>query len=296
MAFFSCVLPNYKYNYFDKYNQFQEKQLNIFQYFLRKWFGYYAETHLSAVVKKAYSLTLSDQFQGSAKKRQELLQLIEKSQRVYGVTQSYVELYNRPLSSGKTAKISVRYWIDTQKISSVDFKINLIGNNSNQEVYKVSIFQNKSNRLVVSLPAEIFNEGISDNEQSIQSRLNGECATIVNDLIKKTLHDSSTCPQLADIYFYANDYRFMLRPIPSPFDVKRTPSPDVLNEAQMKAMNALGWVYFQQFVEEGKGLVRDAKCVYLLRREVLGKTKDEFKQTISLNFAVESLLPRSREY
>ncbi len=92
MNYFSNIIPKYSYHYFDMDNQFQTKQLNIFQCFVRKVFGCYAETHLSSVAKKGYAVTLNDQFQAAPTKRQELLKLIAKAERVYGYNQSWAKL------------------------------------------------------------------------------------------------------------------------------------------------------------------------------------------------------------
>lgn len=74
-------LPEYSYYYFDSNQQFSVKKLNIFECFLRKAFGMYKETRLSAVVKTIYKNSLNDLLSESTQEnRQTMLRLIAKHQ------------------------------------------------------------------------------------------------------------------------------------------------------------------------------------------------------------------------
>ncbi len=209
MNYFSNIIPKYSYHYFDMDNQFQTKQLNIFQCFVRKVFGCYAETHLSSVAKKGYAITLNDQFQPDPTKRQELLKLIAKAVRVYGYNQSWAKLPSCNLPSGSELSVSVRYVITNSenisgncKISSIDFKLIFSRNNLVQKTFNIAIFKNKSQRIEVLLPLK----GIwHDSENSIELNLNSEYAKTIIDLVAKVLNDSPSFPEMDEIQYY--DYR-----------------------------------------------------------------------------------------
>lgn len=300
-------VPAYDYNYFDEYNQLQTRQLNIFQCAFRKLFGWYDETHLSNVVKKAYTVTLNDQFTQGPAKRQELLKLILKSESVYAA-QSYIKLPEYQLPSGTSRSISMRYEIsiperetDSFKISSVDFKIepSRDGRISLEQPYHVGLYKNKSQRIVAQLPRDLFQGNTDDTKDSINTRLNGEEATIINNLFAKVLNDSSSAHEMADIKYYATDYRWL------PYFSRELnrPMPDALNKVQEKAMQELGWEYLEPFTESRPGWnggITNLKRVYHFTKEAAEQnrhlTTAGFNQNLSMAFAIQSLATGSQEY
>lgn len=299
MNLLNSVMPKYSYNYFDSYNQLQTKQLNIFQCFVRRAFGCYAETHLSNVAQIAYTVTLKDQFQAAPRKQQELLKLIAKAKNVYGFRRSYINLPACNLSTGTKVNISLRYDIRKPedatgnfKISSIDFNLIFSRNNHVQKNLNISIFKNKSQRTVVYLPFGLFQGNSDDSEDSIKNRLNSEYVKTISDLLAKILNDSSTSCEMDEVQYCADDYRYMYYGLSS----KSQPSTDDLNSMQDKAMSQLGWEYLNQF-KDPRGVVE--KRVYIHRKEAAAKNQNlaalGFNQQLSTAFAA-SFLETTREY
>lgn len=309
MNLLNRVIPNYNYNYnyFDSLNQFQEKQLNIFQYILRRVFGCYAETHLSNVVKKGYTLTLNNQFPAKPEKQQNLLKLIKKAYDISKLRD--IELGDYRLSSSKNVKISLFYDIkkpkkeaEDFKISSIDFKLTFTENSLLKTTdHLISIFKNNSNELVTCLPKDLFERYSTHSEDSLKLCLNSEEAKITNDLIAKTLHDSnnsrdsSVSPELAEVRYYAEDYDFMQ------FDTSPLIRP-ILNPTYRKAMNdKLGWKYLGRFIKPGAVTpMANRKTMYVLKKESAENNHNlvnlGFTQTISLAFAASVLETQERDY
>ena len=111
MFIINTLLPTYQYEYIDKYNQLQIRELNIVQCFLRKAFGRYPETHLRTVVGRIYELTLNEfgEFNDEQKNRR-MLRLFAKA-----------DSYEHSIPDG-----TVRYDIETESnkscfIRSIDF-------------------------------------------------------------------------------------------------------------------------------------------------------------------------------
>lgn len=296
MNCFRNIMPEYSYSYFDAYNQLQVKELNIFQCFVRKAFGCYAETHLSNVVKKAYTVTLNDQFQASPRKQQELLRLIAKAESIL-VSQFYMNLSSCNLSNGKKVNISVCYNIskpenagDSYKISSIGFKLIFSRNDRVEETYKVSIFKNKSQQIVVDLPPDLFQR----EADSIQKDLNRDYAKTISELVAKILNDTTG---IAAIQYYAIDYRWQKFNL---FNERLKESPENLNSSQKEAMKSLEWDYQSQFIEQGQTSILDVKRVYVIRKEAAAKNQKlatvGFNQQLSITLTASLLETRACEY
>jgi hypothetical protein len=302
MGLLDSIIPKYNYTYFDAYNQIQVKQLNIFQCIFRKAFGYYAETHLSNVVKKAYTVTLSGQFQQGPAKQQELLKLIAKAYAVLSINQSYTKISEFNLDADRKVSINARYALSQPKKPTDDLKISsinltLIFSRCNRTVarHTLSIFKNNSHSLVVHLP-NLFQGQIDDTKDTIESRLKGEYAKTITDFLAKTLNDSSTAHEITDFRYYSTDHRWMYQFLKhEPFNQDS----ETLNGIQDNALNQLGWEYFTQFTKEYYGL-QDIKRIYLLRKEAAAQnqtlTSLGFNQTLSIAFAASSLQAQDREY
>jgi hypothetical protein len=305
MGLLDSILPKYNYTYFDAYNQIQVKQLNIFQCILRKAFGYYAETHLSNVVKKAYTVTLSGQFQQGPEKRQALLKLIAKAYAVLSINQSDTKIAEFKLDADTKVSIGARYALsrpkkptDDLKISSIDLTLIFSRCNRTLARHTLSIFKNNSQKLVVHLP-NLFQGRSDDSKEMIESRLKGEYAKTITDFLAKTLNDSSTAHEITDLRYYSTDHRWMYQSLnrdPS----KNAQDSETLNGIQDKALNQLGWGYFTQFTKEGYYGPQDMKRIYLLRKEAAAQnqtlTSLGFNQTLSIAFAASSLEAQDREY
>jgi hypothetical protein len=300
MNLLNKILPTYNYHCFDRFNQFQVVPLNIIDLFFRRVFGWYADTHLANVVKRAYGVTLTGDLPAATpQKKQELLKLIAKAQDLFGYSQSHMKLSDCPLSNGSQMGISVRYSINKPsnkdgsfKISSVDFELFFKKNNRNEAQRSVSFFKNRFQRFVAYLPRDLFQGSCSsDTEESITRRLNGEHAKKINHLLAKILNDSSSVPEMR---YYAADYQSI--PIGSTrgsiFETHLTP--DTQNTFQNNALHQLGWEYLEHYAKS------DVKQVYLLRKETVQKkqllTAMGFNQNLSLDFAASVLETQSRDY
>ena len=215
MGLLDSIILKYNYTYFDAYNQIQVKQLNIFQCILRKAFGYYAETHLSNVAKKAYIVTLSGQFQQGPAKRQALLKLIAKAYHVFNINHSDTKIAEFKLDADTEVSINARYALskpkkptDDLKISSIDLTLIFSRCNRIVQRHTLSIFKNNSQKLVVHLP-NLFQGRSDDSKEMIESRLKSEYAKTITDFLAKTLNDSSTAHEITDLRYYSTDHRWM---------------------------------------------------------------------------------------
>lgn len=315
MSLLSKIIPGYEYCYFDQYNQFQTKQLNIFQRVARNIFGCYAETHLSNVINQAYKVTLNDNLQATTRKNQKLLELIRKAKHI-----SYVHLST--LADHSTEILSIKYTIekvgDTFKIASIDFET------KTRKLFteiRFSIFKNKDGNLLVELAKDpfkacIFNPG-EVSEDSIKDGLKYRVKKITN-LLAKILKDSSADSAMNEIRYYVDDCKYTYRPSTSSFGrsgSKKSIDSTTLNSAQEEGMQKLGWEYLGQYqeieqchvsaalekryVDNRDNYVVNEKRVYLLKREVAEKNPDLIEEVcnhnLSLAFAASHLKYQKKE-
>jgi|GEM_PF-3606319 len=305
MNYLNRIIPKYNYNYFDAFNQLQTKQLNIFQCIIRRAFGFYAETHLSIVVKKAYIVTLNDQQHvASSKTQQALLKLIAKrTSKLY--SQSHIQLNNRTLPSGEKVSVGIRYVIeepksrsDKYKISSIDFQ--LIFSRYHQ-VHHISIYKNKSKQIAVYLKQVVlFNGVIFDTENSIKDYLNNQCVKTINDLLAKILNDSS---KVDVIRHYAGDYqrltdfglyhkRLNKSTKAKKFNkAQKAAIAKKLNKAQEEAMNQLGWEHIPEESEQHA----EVKRVYLLRKTAAAKNQTLASLGLQQPFSIATSLLKTNK-
>ncbi len=272
----STTCLKHQYNYFDQYHQLQSRHLNIFQRFLRNVFGRYASTHLTAVVNKAYNVTLNDQFQGNTEKKTQLLNLFAKANR--GI---YLAPYS--LAKGNMMVPYIHYNItpDKRAISSVDFKLNLLDKNGKKTNLEISIIKNREGKYVArfdedrSLKSEMF---INDSYSSAQ-------AIAVNDFVAKIINDNATAqPSIAEIWRYIPNYNSY------PVD-----NPQTISKKIDEAMVNLGWEFLKYYSNGA-----NEKCIYLFRKEEAMRNQNVancgFKQSISLEFAVSALAKQNDDF
>lgn len=295
MEYLNKILPTYNYYFFDQYNQLQSKQLNILQCLFRKLFGSSPETHLCNVVKKAYTLTLNGEFQATRKKQQALLSLFAKVERVYGLGKSFIELPDFDLPSGNKVTVAVCYALygaprneQDLKISSIDFK--LIFRNRDGSVHntqELSIYKNKSNKLIVRLPHRLFAGYTDDSVGSINRRLSSEPSPTISKLVAKIVTESQSCSEMAEVQYHANDY-YRLGSL----------SPGECNEAQAIQMEKFGWNYIGQHQELGapsplgRSLLNEKRIYAMNRRNVAPNNQLGLKQNLSVSFAASHLEER----
>ena len=119
MAVISNIFPTYTYVCFDKQDQLQIKELNVFQkYIARNLLGFYKETHLRAAVSRAYTQTLQASFAEDYKTTQQLLRLFERA--------FYYTEYRHPLEEGGTLP-NIRYRVEKVEeryfLKGIEFQI-----------------------------------------------------------------------------------------------------------------------------------------------------------------------------
>lgn len=314
MNFLNRIVPKYSYDYFDMYNQLQSKQLNIFQCFARKAFGWYAETHLSKVVAQAYKVTLNDQFQAAPPKQQKLLKLIAKLESTHRYKKAwYTTLPNFALSDRSRLSIGVHYDIKkpdsvhgTYQISSINFKLIFGKNILDRQTYEISIFKNKSQRMVVRLPRELFLRFDKDTEDSIKKRLKSEYAKTISDLLAKILNDTSATTEMKSLQYYAPDYtdrpqRMYMDYIINGYHLSSDQNEDAkLNNAQEESMHQLGWKYIHQLPPSRRTGILQTKRVYQLTKEETVKNQNltalGLQKQFSIAFAASLLETKTEEY
>lgn len=295
MGFISNIFTKHNYNYFDQYNQLQVKQLNIFQCILRKCFGCYQETHLQNVVKLGYAETLKGYVQFSTTKREQLLKVIYKAQKIYEKS-SWNFLGETTLPGTRTlAKISIRYNVNEKsKISSVAFVVDIpnwdIVGRSFVERYEVTFFKNREGRMVVSLPFDLFGAKAEDTRESISKQFQQEKPYLITQLVSRVLKRSRTNPSLAEVSYYAPHYGFL-----TGANRDRVP-PSEQNRLQKAGMESMGWQYLNFYADRTKPIIVDGRNIYTLDHSSAEDLNIRLPQDLSLDFADPSLETHPKEH
>ena len=126
MECISKLLSPRDYTCFDENNQLQTRTLNSLQRLCRRIFGCYAETHLSNVAKRAYTVTLNGDFQRDS---QNLLKILAKANEVYLKRTEdvyYAELPSYQRNSGEKVRVHIGYIIPKPKQVNEKYRIQSI--------------------------------------------------------------------------------------------------------------------------------------------------------------------------
>lgn len=204
---FSCCsscfnhLPTYTYRYFNEENNLVTCELNIFQYYLRRWFGFYSETHRDNVIKKFYENTLMNPttLLISLESTQALFALVEKSHKVFD--------FNFKMKDGGEIIIRPQYvlnkddndffYIQRLNLSVVDPKEEGLSHD-----FVVQL--NKKKQLDITLPALVFHTTPDDTVESIVDRFNEPMVGILNQVVLAILFGSTTPLLMTSLPAYRN--------------------------------------------------------------------------------------------
>lgn len=140
---FSYCLPTKKYHYFDSANQLQTRELNSIQTLVRWAFGWYADTHLATVAKKAFQLSVSGGLkQASPQVNETAFKLLQKHASIENIN-PHLHLPPYQLNSGGEANITVVYTINTSgkqpRISHFELIFSISGQISSVTIMKSQV-------------------------------------------------------------------------------------------------------------------------------------------------------------
>lgn len=248
---------NKEYLYFNKENEFQTKQLNIFQRLIRKLFGCYSETHLSNVVKKGYTYTCQEKCNHSPTWSKNFIKLVKKEQEKPGFSKGsmkrrslYKNIVNYTIpAQEKKIHIDLKYKFNASlsteqdpRLSAIRFIITSQKKGQPKKTYKVSLRKNADkNKVEVIFPKKFFGEVYvnTDTMEWRKDQLESEDQYMLNQLVLKIVRDSGQALPSDALVCYADRYGIDIWGV---FAMRLPPGgKSSLNKEQEEKMRNLGW-------------------------------------------------------